>query len=380
MNAALRSRVARLLRTRRSAESFENHGSSSSNIIKLEWLDSQRSSSSNIFQPEWRRAFSSALSSFSSTVAHDSSLGGFSHRGKSKNDHVISNWRLAYNAVFLNQRFLHSSSANVNDAMDNPLLSISPDRWRGIGLDSSVHFRNFSVDEFRQRLHEALDHWRRSGVRPVTIKIHETDSTYIPVAVDAGFQFHHAQPGYVYLKRWIADEEPDTFPAYANHYLGVAGFVVDRDTDEMLVIKERFAPKPMWKLPGGTADSGEDLHQIACREVKEETGVDTEFVGVVCFRHMHNFRYGCSDFYFVCHLRPLTKEIKIDESEIADCRWMKVDEYLEKQAPTAMNKHFVQCYKDYLNQDKFQGAIGKAAVHHHINKVDYNVYSVFGNG
>ena len=58
--------------------------------------------------------------------------------------------------------------------------------------------------------------------------------------------------------------------------------------------------------------------------VKEETGVDTEFVGVVCFRHMHNFRYGCSDFYFVCHLRPLTREIKIDESEIADCRWMKV--------------------------------------------------------
>ena len=58
--------------------------------------------------------------------------------------------------------------------------------------------------------------------------------------------------------------------------------------------------------------------------MKEETGVDTEFVGVVCFRHMHNFRYGCSDFYFVCHLRPLTKEIKIDESEIADCRWMKV--------------------------------------------------------
>ena len=57
-----------------------------------------------------------------------------------------------------------------------------------------------------------------------------------------------------------------SFPQDANHYLGVAGFVVDPLTDELLVIKERFAPKPVWKLPGGTADSGEDLHQIARRE------------------------------------------------------------------------------------------------------------------
>ena len=74
------------------------------------------------------------------------------------------------------------------------------------------------------------------------------------------------QPGYVYLKRWLADKEADTFPSYANHYLGVAGFVVDQESDEMLVIQERFAPKPIWKLPGGTADSGEDLHQVARRE------------------------------------------------------------------------------------------------------------------
>jgi len=268
---------------------------------------------------------------------------------------------------------------NNDDQTDNTLLSVQPDRWRGIGLDSSRHFRHMTVDGFRIHLDAALDQWRRDGVRPVTIKILEADSVHIPTAIEAGFKFHHAQPGYVYLKRWLADKEADTFPSYANHYLGVAGFVVDQESDEMLVIQERFAPKPIWKLPGGTADSGEDLHQVARREVKEETGVDAEFVGVICFRHMHNFRYGCSDFYFVCHLRPLTKDIKIDESEIADCRWMKVDEYLEKQAPTAMNKHFVQCYKDYLKQDKFKGVIGKKAVHHHINKVDYNVYSIFGD-
>ena len=44
------------------------------------------------------------------------------------------------------------------------------------------------------------------------------------------------------------------------------GFVVDQESDEMLVIQERFAPNPIWKLPGGTADSGEDLHHVARRE------------------------------------------------------------------------------------------------------------------
>ena len=147
----------------------------------------------------------------------------------------------------------------------NPLLSIEADRWRGIGIDSSLHCRQ-SLDVFRRHLESAIEHWRRIGIRPITAKILEEDSDRIPALIGAGFQFHHAQPGYAYLKRWLADEEPDSFPAYANHYLGVAGFVVDEQTDELLVIKERFAPRPMWKLPGGTADSGEDLHQIALRE------------------------------------------------------------------------------------------------------------------
>jgi len=270
-----------------------------------------------------------------------------------------------------------ATNGAINNA-GNPFLSLGPDRWRGIGIDSSLHLRPLSLDACRCHLDNALLHWTETGIRPVTVKIHESDSAFIPVFVSAGFSFHHAQPGYVYLKRWLPEDEPDGFPAYANHYLGVAGFVVDPLTDELLVIKERFAPKPIWKLPGGTADCGEDLHQIARREVLEETGISTEFVGVICFRHMHNFRYGCSDFYFVCHLRPLNKEIKMDESEIAECRWMKVDEYLEHQAPTEMNKHFVRCYQDYLKQDKFSGVIGKKAIYHHINKVDYNVYSIFG--
>ena len=69
---------------------------------------------------------------------------------------------------------------------------------------------------------------------------------------------------------------------------------------------------------------GENIAETAMREVKEETGIDTEFISLLCFRHMHQFRWGNSDFYFTCLLRPLTTDIVIDQSEIADCKWMKV--------------------------------------------------------
>jgi ADP-ribose pyrophosphatase YjhB (NUDIX family) len=46
------------------------------------------------------------------------------------------------------------------------------------------------------------------------------------------------------------------------------------------------------KIPGGAIDSGEDIADAAIREVFEETGVKTEFVTMLSFRHLHNFRFG----------------------------------------------------------------------------------------
>jgi len=124
---------------------------------------------------------------------------------------------------------------------------------------------------------------------------------------------------------------------------GVAGFVVN-DKDQVLAIKENFFASPRWKLPGGGADAGEDLHVTARREVLEETGIDSEFQGVICFRQQHNFRYGCSDFYFICLMKALTTEIKKCDQEIAECQWMDV------------SRHFFQFiflfYSNFLFIDK----------------------------
>lgn len=60
------------------------------------------------------------------------------------------------------------------------------------------------------------------------------------------------------------------------------------------------------------------------REVKEETGVEAQFVSLVAFRHVHGSAFNCSDLYFIVHLRPTTREITMCETELAGCEWMKV--------------------------------------------------------
>jgi len=95
-------------------------------------------------------------------------------------------------------------------------------------------------------------------------------------------------------------------------------------------VQENAKHEGLWKLPGGLADPGEDLGVTACREVLEETGIRSEFSGVVSLRHAHNMRFGQADIYFVLRLRAVSEEIKIDPEEIRDARWMALPEIEER--------------------------------------------------
>ena len=78
----------------------------------------------------------------------------------------------------------------------------------------------------------------------------------------------------------------------------------------------------------------------------EETGVKTEFDALVCFRHWHGYRYGKSDIYFVCRLKPLSRDIAIQEEEIEECLWMPVEDFLNSEGISLFNKHIVKAALD----------------------------------
>ena len=223
--------------------------------------------------------------------------------------------------------------------------------------------------DFRDRLAQSLTAWRESGYKAVWLEIPIGLAALIPVAVAAGFSFHHAgeRPSQ-YSAGMESDEylmltlqlEPGAFiPPFATHYIGVGGVVLNEER-ELLVVCERHrnpGQPPFYKLPGGAVHPGEHLVDAAIREVLEETGVHTRFESLACFRHWHGYRYGKSDIYFVCRLSPLSREITMQEEEIEECLWMSVDDYLSSEATSSFNRRIVKATLEHpgIRPESLQG-------------------------
>ena len=79
-------------------------------------------------------------------------------------------------------------------------------------------------------------------------------------------------------------------------------------------------------LPGGKMEDSDmgNPEFTAIRECKEETGIDAKFMSMIGFRHMHGFRFGTSDIYFLCILQVIDENQPINRQleEIADCKWL----------------------------------------------------------
>jgi len=195
--------------------------------------------------------------------------------------------------------------------------------------------------EFTSRLADTIERLRNDEIKVIWLSIPIESSSLIPVAVEAGFIYHHA--GSEYLELTLALAAGAYIPPYATHYAGAGGVVID-DDQNLLVIVEKYRGnyKRHYKLPGGTLNKGEHISDAVCREVLEETGIKTEFQFLASLRHWHGYRYGKSDIYFVCRLKPLSSEITIDPGEIEEALWMPVAEYLKSPETHPFNRRIVE--------------------------------------
>ncbi|XP_011031938.1 PREDICTED: nudix hydrolase 8-like isoform X2 [Populus euphratica] len=207
------------------------------------------------------------------------------------------------------------------------VLDACDDEYGGVVVDQDRLPVN--PDAFAPMLQVSLSHWKMKGKKGIWLKLPLERSELVPVAVKEGFEYHHAERGYVMLTYWIP-EGPCMLPSNATHQVGVGGFVIN-DKNEVLVVQEKFyAPSfaDLWKIPTGFILESEEIYTGAVREVKEETGVDTEFVEVIAFRHAHNLDFDKSDLFFVCMLKPLSAQIKVDNLEIQAAKWMPLVEFV----------------------------------------------------
>jgi 8-oxo-dGTP diphosphatase len=75
----------------------------------------------------------------------------------------------------------------------------------------------------------------------------------------------------------LITEEDRRYPRFP--LLGVGAILLDRD--RILMAQRGKEPlKGWWSLPGGALETGESLRDAVCREVREETGLEIEPLGV----------------------------------------------------------------------------------------------------
>nr|WP_106780627.1 NUDIX domain-containing protein [Lysinibacillus timonensis] len=110
-------------------------------------------------------------------------------------------------------------------------------------------------------------------------------------------------------------------------WLGVAGVVINSAGEWLVVNKKYSGLKGVWSLPAGFVQFGETADEAVVREIKEETGIDCQVSGLIGFR-TGVIRHDISDnmAIFFCELNDENQEITIQEEELAEAKWLTVDE------------------------------------------------------
>ncbi|KAL3743316.1 hypothetical protein ACJRO7_018592 [Eucalyptus globulus] len=254
---------------------------------------------------------------------------------KSNNAHTTSNGALSSSGPGVTESCLHHTCTtnSINSSVcsrDLRVLDGYDDEYGGFVVDPDKLPTNQNT--FSLMLRSSLSHWKMKGKQGIWLELPLQLSELVPIAVKEGFRYHHAEINYVMLTYWLP-EGPCMLPGNASHQVGVGGLVIN-DKGEVLVVQERYCSPAcvgLWKLPTGFIAESEEIFEGVVREVKEETGIDTEFIEVIGFRHAHSIAFNKSDLFFICMLRPLSTQIMIDDDEIQAAKWMPLVEFVEHQ-------------------------------------------------
>lgn len=110
------------------------------------------------------------------------------------------------------------------------------------------------------------------------------------------------------------------------HPLPVAISAIISNNKILLIKRVKDGFEGCWSLPGGKVKMDEHVSDAAIREVREETGLETEFIGHLGYVSEHQ-KDGDSVKHVilhVCELRPVTLELTTDMKD-GQLQWFDLD-------------------------------------------------------
>ncbi|MBN8202987.1 NUDIX hydrolase [Bacillus sp. NTK034] len=121
---------------------------------------------------------------------------------------------------------------------------------------------------------------------------------------------------------------------------------------KVLMIKENKATvKNKWNFPSGHVEKGEDILAAACREVKEETGLDvnlTHTTGIYNFISSTNHQVIL--FHFIAQIRG--GFLHLQEEEIADSTWVNLSNLNSLKDEELRDAKVIRQIHDAVKADK----------------------------
>ena len=114
-----------------------------------------------------------------------------------------------------------------------------------------------------------------------------------------------------------------------NRTVLVASVSVVRDGSVLMVREGKASAKDLWNFPSGHVEFGEDILAAACRECKEETGLDVKLTNTT---GIYNFESNTHDqvilFNFTAEVIGGIQNVGL-YPDVSEATWMKLSELVE---------------------------------------------------
>jgi 8-oxo-dGTP diphosphatase len=126
--------------------------------------------------------------------------------------------------------------------------------------------------------------------------------------------------------------------------LAVSGIVFNNQKQVLIIKRNQPPAMGLWSIPGGKLEPGESLAEACQREIREETGLETDIKNIVAVveRRIEGFHYIIIDFLSI--LMDETGIVPIAQSDVAEARWVSIERLADYNLVAGLTEIIMQTY------------------------------------